>query len=167
MATFHYQPYSHVRLVVSLPTLNKMYRELCIPRISKFGIDMKQIDKLHGFYPKDVHNNKNNKDRVNHGLIDNSLLLSSSSSEQRQQQEDDESTTTSTTTTVENVLCIRANQGYFITSISSHKLLTSTRPDQLKDRTIIHGTYRQACTNHTRKRNQSYTLCIRTTDRYG
>ena len=59
---------------------------------------MKRIDKLHGFNPKDAHNNKNNKDRVNHGLINNSL--SSSSSSEQQQQEDGESTTTSTTTTV-------------------------------------------------------------------
>jgi 2'-phosphotransferase len=50
----------------------------------------------------------------------------------------------------ERVLCIRANQGHSIPSISSEELLSEIDPDELRSLTIIHGTNRNAWENHIR-----------------
>lgn len=59
------------------------------------------------------------------------------------------------TTEGEEVLCIRANQGHSIDGICSDELLTMIPSDELRDLTIIHGTY----TNAWEKKIQYEGLC--------
>lgn len=55
----------------------------------------------------------------------------------------------------EEVSCIRANQGHSIPGICFDELLTLIPQDELKDLTIIHGTYTDAWENHIRREGLS------------
>lgn len=55
----------------------------------------------------------------------------------------------------EKVACIRANQGHSIPGICFDELLTAISDDELKDLTIVHGTYMDCWENHIRKEGLS------------